>query len=336
MTIPVTLLLLGVSLCAVTSTPWRPFLASPPGPSEDGIFLSPVVYDHTLDGPAFSGNSSWFYLTQWSNTHQLNASAAQPGPAPGGLCHESADATTLYHIQTDGALACMQEGTNGKRSLLVRQDGGAANISCGAEFDMFIAPTDKAYSNIAQMNIPGNVSMGSISTFVLNFTLDLLEWSTIPRCGAAGSCGPSGQLDYGYMVLGVVMDAGPQTIYYQVILADTRGAPSCPSEDPCTPVIFWFETTLPTLGISESIAHGYPNVPSSSCMKPGAGPTHYSLDTLYDRLIWSILTSASNYGSNPNPSAWFVTGFYIGSGIEGSTTSAYRISDINVAVRDAL
>jgi hypothetical protein len=304
------------------------FLASGPGPSERGLYLSPIEYQHRLDGPA-GGPSSLWYLTQWSGASPLNASAALPG---GGPCPPSPAFTTLWHVCTAAAAAaptcaCMQRrAADGALALLTLQDG--ASLPCGAEYDLFLAPTDGAYANA-----PPNVRplpLAAARAFTCNFTVELLAWRAAARCGPQGSCGPSGRLDYGYITLGVVLSnaAQAQTIFYQVILGDTRGAPTCPGNDPCAPWGDWYGG-LPTVGFSESI--GRLAGSQGGCLAPGAPEARFSLPLL-GRLLQAVAEGAARFpGLNASAAAWTVTGLYLGTGMEGSTSAAVRISSVAVA-----
>lgn len=316
-----------LSSLALPSAAWRSLLRSGAGPSEGGLYLSPPHYTHALDGPAYSAPSLW-YLTQWDTPQQLNASGAIAGA---GACPDDAASPfrTLWHVEGSGGLACMQvDASSGAHALLVRQVGSA--LPCGAEFDSFLAPTDKAYAN-APLNILPNTTLGAISGMVANFSLELLEFSVAPRCGPVGSCGPSGHLDYGYITLGIVLSAGTSTIFYQVILSDTRAPPSCPANDPCAPFAFWYGS-MPTLGFSESVANAF--APGSVCLKQGSARS-YSLATLYDRLTYSVAQAAERYGTNSSLSAWEITGVYLGPGMEGSTTTVLRTHGLSIEVQEA-
>ena len=300
---------------------WRSLLLSGAGPSESGLWLSPEHYDHILDGPAWSA-PSLFYLTQWDTPQQMNASDVMAGAGP---CSSDNEYSTLWHVVGAGGYACMQiDASSGAHALLVRQDGAA--LPCGSEFDSFLAPTDKAYSN-APLNIVPNTTLGDIHGMRANFSLSLLDFGTTPRCGPAGSCGPSGHLDYGYVTLGVVLSAGTSTIFYQVILADTRGPPSCPGNDPCGKFSFWYGSA-PTFGYSESVENAFP---SATCLHAGDAQT-YSL-LLYERLTYSVAQAAEQFGTNSSLSAWEITGVYLGPGMEGSTTTLIRMHGLSIEVQ---
>lgn len=145
----------------------------------------------------------------------------------------------------------------------------------------------------------------------------------------AGQCGPSGQVDYAYVTLGIVLSnsISSETIFYQIILADTRGPPSCPANDPCTPWSYWFFQSLPTLGYSESIANSYAGV--GTCLKPGTGPQSFALP-VGPRLVWSVNTAAKQFGSDGTMDHWAITGIYLGAGMEGSAIAAVTMSGVNL------
>lgn len=317
--LPVVVVLLGGAVAAP-----RSLLSTPGGPSEAGLYLAPVHYNHTLDGPAFSAPSSW-YLAQWSGTQQLNASNAVAGDGP---C--AAYGGAVWHARAAGLLVCMQARTpGGRHELLVAQNGSAAALPCGAEYDGFLAPTDKAYDNAPQ-NINSSTPVSAMRDLVASFDIELVEAATWPRCGPVGSCGPSGHLDYGYVVLGVVLSSLSETIFYQAILYDTRAPPSCGAQDPCRPFLDWFGTTEP-YGVSESIANSFTPA-QGSCLQPGV-PQSMALP-LAARLLYAIAYANATYGTRGDPALWHITGIYLGAGLEGSAMITLRSSGLDLVFDD--
>ncbi len=226
------------------------------------------------------------------------------------------------------------QSVSGGYELFVSQNGSA--LPCGNEFDIFLAPTDSAYdaTPVRTQNLGSNIPpLSLLSGLTASFTLQLLSASTTARCGPPDSCGPSGHLDYAYVTLGLVL-SNPiegQTLFYQVIVYDTRGPPSCPSQDPCQPFAYWFFEELPTLGFSESIANSY-SPAEGACLVPGAEqPQAFSLP-IYDRLTWAVATAADKYGSSSNTSHWDVTGVYLGPGMEGSVALQISISNVDLFI----
>ena len=322
--LPFALALLGAPAFRAAS-----MLRSPRGPSEAGLYIAPVAYNRELLGPAFSAPSAW-YLSQWSASQQLNATDAAPGAAPGaaGPCGSGA---TLWHAAARDQLVCVQRlaPPAGGLALAVEQNGSA--LPCGAEFDSFIAPTDGAYDEPALKNLEPRALGGAGgvgASLRARLTLDLLAFAPTPRCGPAGACGPSGKLDYGYVTLGIVLGnaAAGATIFYQLIFADTRAAPSCPGSDCCHQWSNWFSVTEP-LGISESIA--FFQGADGGCMAPGAGPRSFDL-LVGPRLLAVVSYAAAHFGVDANASAWDVHGLYVGAGMEGSTVTHLRVSDVDL------
>lgn len=81
-------------------------LSSPGGPSEAGLYISPVTYTHRLDGPAFSSPSHW-YFTQWDAPDQVNASEAVAGcpGRPNGVWSVSGNGIATCVEKQDGVRA---------------------------------------------------------------------------------------------------------------------------------------------------------------------------------------------------------------------------------------
>ena len=338
--LPAALLLIAPASSGSGGAPPAPPLASllrlPLGPSEAGLFISPVRYNHSLLGPAFTPDApSGWYLTQWSATQQLNASDAVAGPAPGnGPCGAGAGESfqTLWHASAADQLVCVQRsgggGGAGALALLVLQDG--SHLPCGAEFDSFISPTDGAYANPPLKNMveaPLGGASGVGDSLRARFTLELLAFAPSPRCGPRGSCGPSGQLDYGYLTLGLTLGSSAgETIFYQVALADTRSAPACPGSDTCRQWSDWFSTSEP-LGVTDSIA--FLDGADGGCLQPGAGARSYDLP-VGPRLLAVVAYAAAHFNTSANASAWSLGGVYVGAGMEGSTIAQLRISEVDL------
>jgi hypothetical protein len=177
------------------------------------------------------------------------------------------------------------------------------------------------------------VRLSDISQLRARFSLELQVLSAAPRCGPRLSCGPSGRLDYGYVTLGIVLSAAasgsPGTIFYQMVFADTRQAPACPAQDPCRPYSFWYGSA-PTVGISESVASVFD---PALCLRPGDPAQALDL-ALYPRLAYAVREGAARYPTlNASLSAWQITGIYLGSGMEGSTTTQLRLGGLDVEVQ---
>lgn len=321
------LLAAALALLAPAGAQLASILRDPSGPAEPALWFSPVAYSHALDGPAFGAASGW-YVTQWSALQQLNASDAVAGAGP---CPDDAGWSTVWHAAAAGQLICLQRAAGGGGlGYFVAQDGsavapGGGVLPCGAEFDSFLSPTDRAYANVPALNLNTSASLGDWAELVVRFSAELTALATTPRCGSAGSCGPSGHLDYGYVTLGLVLGALPgasgsaSTLFYQADLADTRGVPSCPANDPCTTAFAgWFETGPATLGFGASAAAlGIP------CLRPGAGPVAYELPVL----AWlnaTLADAAARFGADGDPAHWRLVGLYLGPGLEGSTVTGFR------------
>ncbi len=284
--------------------------------------------------------------------------------------------TVAYELAGDGSASASPSSSSSSSS------SAAPALPCGAEFDTFLAPTDGEYNNAlpGPNLIPqsaGAPSLGDMASLTVSFTARLTSWGVVaPRCGAAGSCGPSGKLEYGYAVMGIVLSnptpnatgtarargglgpaateqlsssaapssqhspaaaaaaapLPPETLFYQLILADTRAAsPNCAANDPCTTNFsYWFFPALPTLGVSD--AASYMGVP---CLRPDApAPTSYDLPLL-PRIAGLIRDGAERYGADPDLSHWYVTGLYVGTGLEGSARAGIVVEGVDAVYEPA-
>lgn len=247
-----------------------------PGPTSSSLWISPVSYNHTLLGPVDgTADQTSFYVAQWDNVVELDPQNAVEGA--GTVCPEVGGLSTAWHIATPSAVLCAQTFPDGTPAAYMAMDGHAAGstLPCGSELDLFLSPTDGAY-NAAQpparvaANVNTSVPLSAMlagSGLVASFQWQTLNATVTPRCGAPGSCGPSGQVDYAYLTLGLVLGytpppgsgAVPQTMFYQVIFYDTRGDPaagggagSCGG--PCTPYSNWFEQPAPVVGVSDAVS----------------------------------------------------------------------------------
>jgi hypothetical protein len=319
-----------------------------PGPTlPAALYISPVNYTHTLIGPA-GGPAASFYAAQWSNPAALTNASTEPGPAP-GRCSPLPGQTVAWRVDNGAMRICALTAPDGSVTFELGEDGSGGRVpgapgaspphpavDCGREFDAFLAPTDAAYVGVP-MNVrspaAGAPSLGALVELTISFSARLLEWGTAARCGRAGSCGPSGQVDYAYAVLGIVLGnpapsggGAPQTIFYQTILADTRRAtPACAANDPCgSNFSNWYFDSLPTLGVSDSTSFlGLP------CLQPGAAtPTQYDVAFL-PRLSAVIAHAAAAYGADGDAGRWWVNGLYVGTGLEGSAVAGVQVGGVD-------
>jgi hypothetical protein len=335
-------------------------LLSYPGPSNAAIYISPVVYNHTLTGPvdAAAGLAS-FYVTQWSNNHELFASNASFSPPPSAC---PPDLPSVWGIATPSTQVCLQTTSDGMDLVYMRMDG-RADLPCGAELDLFLSPVDPAYTMPTTLvqNVVTNVPLSAINSsstgLRAGWSWQTLEATVTPRCGTSGQCGPSGHVDYAYLTLGLVLGnpKAAQTFFYQVIFYDTRGdsnagggAGNCGG--PCDPFVDWFEFPAPTVGVSDAFVN-YGNLSASSsatdstdgAREGGAGTTQCPLPCsgkgddvctvsvpVYTRLFPLLAHAVSAYGLDGDLSEWFLHGYYVGLGGEGSVTAAIRVGNLTI------
>lgn len=322
--------------------PVRRSLLQSPGPVEPAsLYISPLDYNHTLFGPAYNSRTypspptSYFYATQWSNPNPLVTSTVITNSI--GPCSPNAGQSVDWYIDNGAMRICAMlnsDSPNVVYELGANGNGSATSnpVKCGDEFDAFLAPNDSAYNNVS-INLvepaDGAPNIGNMTSLTVHYDAKLLEWNVIPRCGVPGSCGPSGKLDYAYAVLGIVIsnEITDQTLFYQIILADTRAnSPSCTNNDPCvTPFSYWFFDTLPTLGVSDSTL--FMNLP---CLHPQAATFNNYTIPIYSRIVTLLEEGATKYGSDPILYHWYITGLYIGVGLEGSARAGIQIQNVDL------
>ena len=197
----------------VVTAEWVSLLQSP-GPSQPELYISPVVYNHTLIGPESTNGAPtalWF-TAQWNNPAPVTASTPIiRGP---GVCTQTHDTTTVWHVDTHAYRVC--ESANQSHIVVeITQDGsgkgGAPELPCGAEFDGFLSPTSPGYDGGIPSNIPpvwnaSNLPLSDLSALVVGFTIQLDELRVVsPRCGPLGG--------YYYIVLALPILTGLRHLF---------------------------------------------------------------------------------------------------------------------------
>lgn len=124
-----------------------------------------------------------------------------------------------------------------------------------------------------------------------------------------------------------------QTLFYQVLLADTRDPELCPDVQPCLPVpatsASWFNTEVTSLGYNQCIG-SFDAATEGACLRPGSSAAqHFSLPLL-DRVVSAIADAAEHYGADGELSRWGVTGLYVGPGIQGGGVTYLRTSGLDL------
>lgn len=105
------------------------------------------------------------------------------------------------------------------------------------------------------------------------------------------------------------------------MLWDSRQTLGCSFPvNPCVNFTYWFFQTNP-FGFSEAISnYGGP------CLSPGGSLQPFSLNVL-PHLI-NALKQGTTYGIDPSPWNWKISGFYIGTGLQGQASSVVFVSDV--------
>jgi len=358
-TLAVAVLLVAAARAGATTTS----LFSSPGPGGSGMYVAPVKFNHTLIGPVGAGPaplaSSW-YAAQWNNPSSL--AFAAPRRSPTASCPATVGGRQLdWAVATPSAELCSYNGTAGQ-GWRIAQNGAA--VRCSDEFDLFLSPVGANYPNASQgmRPSPALTSMGGLR---VTGSVRLATGSVTDRCGASPQCGPGGKVDYGYAVLGIVCGTGsasqaaasvfpasdrpstgtggpasppgapvkapaggPQTLFYQVLLADTRQGSNCPggggSACAARPRSWYFSKN--PYGANDAIgSFGQP------CLAPGAAAA-----TGYDFDVLPLLRAAVRAGPDAapgfdrDPSHWAVHGVYLGVGLQGSAAMTLDVSGFDM------
>ena len=195
------------------------------------------------------------------------------------------------------------------------QNGAAAELPCGVEEDLFLAPsTPGDYPGHARGLQPSG-PLSRLAALVASLGLEIVEERIEARCAESPN--------YVAYTLGVILsDAAapePQTLFYQLMFRDSRGTRIvrrwCPGyEDADTPVFC----------IDDGLADVY-GVPAPVV---GAGRRVYALDLL-PALLAVIASGHAKQGApdrvlDPDPSHWRVTGLYQGQLLMGGAVAGSR------------
>ena len=343
------------------------------------LFVAPVVHNGTILGPLGPGAASrpdaFFYVAQWSNPQPLTLLPRGPAtpvtppspacfPPPGAPPPPPSDGVPVWSIANDAIRVCFNANATAPHAA-PRSDGGrggggaetprvlsvqlaqnGAAVPCGVEYDLFLSPNGRgAYPAIpAALGNEARVPLANVTRLRLSFGAHLQDASWRPRCG--GLCGPGGKVDYAYVTLGVPLSnpfAG-QTIFFQILLFDTREAMGCPgfahvcdaaskSQPPG-----WYFSTLPTLGVTFPIG-AFVNAANGSaapaqCLRavgdrawwggPGADGDAFNA-ALLAALRRAVRDAAGKFGADEDAAHWGLDGWYLGAGLQGSATPAVTV-----------
>jgi len=313
-----------------------------PGPNSSvtDLWLSPLQYNGSLLGPLGANDSHassppW-YVAQWNNPSPINPNAAVHGCDQGELACPCALAGVLpvrWWVANGNTRVCFyytNPGSSQPPIIELAQSGGT-NLPCGAEFDLFVSPMDGNYPHETQnvnINAP---SLAALSALMFSFNVSLSYSAVQERCGRNPQCGP--QVDYSYVVAAIVLTTSraknhpgpPQTLFYQVLLYDSRyNQGECPI-NPCKPFRNWFFPTNP-FGVSDFVA----SYPGASCLPLSLHPIRF---VRYDLNVLPFLHSAisdTSLGIDGNAEDWSVSGVYVGTGLDGDAQLTLLVNDIDL------
>lgn len=331
-----------ISAATVEITPFT-------GTQFHSLYVGPVTYNHSLMGPynSFGEKSSGhFFISQWSNPIPFigtTSSGAVTPPNP--QCRRGGDKNStdfasepLWSIENPTLRVCALKSLarSDQQRLLVQlaQSGGNA-LSCGPEFDLFLAPNSfdqYPINNNRANNNKNPVTLDRIQSVDLSFGVELVYSAVKRRCsaGKATNCGPGGEVDYMYVTLGLPLSnpTAKQTIFYQILLFDTRTASGeCGSSfETCSPTSnnegTWYFSTLPTLGVNFNIGT-FLIQQEQPCLNLNTGTrsawynsTTFNQTAFLAKLRKSVADAAARFGADGNEANWIVQDWYLGSGMQ--------------------
>ena len=269
-----------------------------PGPSLNKLYFAPPNYNGSLYGSVgLLGPTPFWYIAQWNIPVMLSGTAIPTGVG--------------YGWYTDDPYARVLRYDDTNKSLELAQNGATTNLTCGTEFDLFLSPVDSSYSSYNQGIIQGP-SLNTLTS--LRYTLGskiTYEYIAI-RC----------PVNYAYYTA-VIVFSNPttqQVIFYQIILRDSwQGY----ANYACSPSTYWFSTNGPFFGVNDTAP-----VLGQSCLPASGILYNYSFEIA--SRIKTLIIQGAKYYIDQDLGHWFVSGLYIGSGLEGSATVTSIYSSINL------
>jgi hypothetical protein len=266
---------------------------------ESAVYVAPTVYNGSFSNVL--GDESVFtptwYIAQWSNPEPLTHDVL----ALPGTDWVAANATTrvrFYHATNSGAKIL-------EHTYELSQTGVAPTfpLTCGTEYDLFLSPSSgNIYSSPSGAPSASRFAqsgpIGGLSTLTMRFGLDIASENSKRTCA----------VNYvGYLAAVTLNSSSGLSMFYQVILRDSRG--DLFNNSSCT--------GYPVNGVycySASVEY----ITGQSMQSPSSGRVAYDFNILHQ------LTQAISLTSDPNASHWFVTGLYLGQIMQGGMTPTSR------------
>lgn len=309
-----------------------------PGPGDNAVYLAPEKFNHTLLGPVGKGTTAHWYAAQWNNPYELLPQGDRafgsfvPRAEPMQCASDiGASIPLAWNATTPSAGICAFESESASApGWQLLQDG--SELDCGIEYDLFLSPTGSNYPGYPT-GIHATPNLTAMSALRVSMTLRLSEATVSDRCGTSPQCAGSGHVDYGYVVLGLIgssTPAGktPQTLFYQVLLSDTRQTLGCGGGSDCAArETEWYFKSNP-FGANDAIASF-----NQSCLRPGAPEaTVFEFDALplYKRAVQTGPQDGSG-SFNTDTSQWSIDGVYLGMGMQGSVRQSLFVQDFDVS-----
>jgi len=274
------------------------------------LYFTGAATNGEIFGPFGDGTSYW-NIAQWTSPGPINNSSALIRGL--GPCN---DPGTTWYMANVNTRVCVSEGEN-----LVELAQNSVGLPCGPsyEYDLFLS----ANSGYGGMNVNWDMvpPLGQLSYVNMSFDIQLLFINVESHCGTFPEC--SSEPDYAYSTAAVVLGDGKDTLFYQIILFDSRGmnAPwNCSAvRSACDPWTGWFAVTNP-YGVNEAMANY-----ESACLDDLQPHTfNYNLLPHLEKLIGGGVIPNANWQN------WTLGGGYIGTGGNGLFQSTLQVSNFSI------
>eukprot|EP00045_Choanoeca_perplexa_P014429 m.169858 g.169858 ORF g.169858 m.169858 type:complete len:336 (-) comp16673_c0_seq1:2270-3277(-) len=327
-------LIISILMLFATSA-WSKSLLIDAPPGSGSFYLtpnttSPPIFHHQLYGPLgnqTNATAGW-HITQWNTWADLPTSAVYNARGP---CQARPGTTPSWYASSKSSHVCSWPASPDQAGLVeLHQDG--SQLPCGAEFDTFLGPNTAVYSHYPSGMVVSQ-PLGALKALEVAFNVTMAGVPVVTdRCGTSPQCQGGGHVDYGYAVLGVVMDNREQgqTLFYQVNLGDTRDNTGCSHHGNACDVVplRWYANSNP-YGATDSPANYNATCLKMSSASPGTvnTPTAYRLNVL-PKLLDALVHGPASL--NKDAGEWTVGGCYLGIGMQGSVTQSMYVESLDI------
>lgn len=311
-------------------------------PQSSSLWILPTVFNGTYfyRGAIPSNNTNW-NIAEWNFPNQLPLDAIYPNQTAENPCiydKTSTSAKLLWYTLSSNGIVCVYDNEliNGSKQIELNIIG-TPELECGIEMDLFVQPNQPPWYNYP-LGFIGTGSqypyLGQINSLNLKFEMEMIANPNVTFSCGKSFCGQlinnTWHLDYGYAVLGIILNSNSkQTIFYQISLEDTRQNYNCSkASNVCSDVQYWYFVENP-YGVTDSLpVYGYNcfQYPSNTKLKFDEN----ILQRLIDTITGKVKDVSIPNGLDENINNWQVSGFYIGTGVQGVVRLTYLIHDISL------